>query len=228
MISRPVSSPHAPAGGCSVARAIPVISHSGALEPPEQLERPCTVWSGCSGCTRWNPGAARRSRRSSGCTSSSRTRAGRSPCRRRSSAARAACSGGRGRARPPREPGCRLRAASAGIDARARRARAGSTRADPAARTARSLTVRGRESPIVPPPRGAGHGGRALARSREHLRDASWRSASISSRVRRSVTATSERVAVGIGERHAGQEPALDQRVANLGRRPRQRGPRTP
>ena len=58
MISSPVISPHAPAGGCSVARAIPVISQSARSSRHSISSAPCAVWSGCSGCIRWNPGNA--------------------------------------------------------------------------------------------------------------------------------------------------------------------------
>ena len=58
MISSPVISPQAPAGGCSVARAMPVISQSASLERQSIARVPWTVESGCSGCARWNPGNA--------------------------------------------------------------------------------------------------------------------------------------------------------------------------
>ena len=58
MINRPVISPHAPAGGCSVARAMPVISHSASSRRQSISRVPCIVESGWSGCVRWNPGRA--------------------------------------------------------------------------------------------------------------------------------------------------------------------------
>ena len=58
IISRPVSSPHAPAGGCRVARAMPVISQSARSSRHSSSSAPCTVASGCSGCRRANPGSA--------------------------------------------------------------------------------------------------------------------------------------------------------------------------
>ena len=59
MISRPVISPQAPAGGCRVARAMPVISHSARSSRQSSSSMPCTVWSGCSGCSRWIAGERR-------------------------------------------------------------------------------------------------------------------------------------------------------------------------
>jgi hypothetical protein len=56
MISRPVISPHAPAGGCSVARVIPVISHSAASSRQRSSRVPWIVSAGCSGCNREKPG----------------------------------------------------------------------------------------------------------------------------------------------------------------------------
>ncbi len=58
MIRSPVISPHAPAGGCSVARAMPVISHSARSSRQSSSSVPCTVESGWSGCARWKPGNA--------------------------------------------------------------------------------------------------------------------------------------------------------------------------
>ena len=58
MMSRPVISPHAPAGGCNVARAIPVISQSASSRRQSISREPCTVASGWRGCVRWNPGSA--------------------------------------------------------------------------------------------------------------------------------------------------------------------------
>jgi hypothetical protein len=54
---RPVSSPHAPAGGCNVARAIPVISQSARSRRQSSSSEPWTVDAGWSGCARWNPGS---------------------------------------------------------------------------------------------------------------------------------------------------------------------------
>ena len=58
MISRPVSSPQAPAGGWSVARAIPVISQSARSRRHRQLERALDRVVGLSGCALENPEAA--------------------------------------------------------------------------------------------------------------------------------------------------------------------------
>ena len=55
---RPVSSPHAPAGGCSVARAIPVISQIARSNRHISSRTPCTVDVGCSGWSREKPGIA--------------------------------------------------------------------------------------------------------------------------------------------------------------------------
>ncbi len=57
MISSPVSSPQAPAGGCSVARAIPVISQSARSRRHSSSSAPWVVESGWSGWSRWNPGS---------------------------------------------------------------------------------------------------------------------------------------------------------------------------
>ena len=58
MNRRPVISPHAPAGGCSVARAIPVISQSARSSLQRSSSAPWVVESGCSGWSRWKPGRA--------------------------------------------------------------------------------------------------------------------------------------------------------------------------
>ena len=58
MISSPVSSPDAPAGGCSVARCMPVISHSARSRRYSSSSAPWTLSSGWCGCSRWNPGMA--------------------------------------------------------------------------------------------------------------------------------------------------------------------------
>ena len=56
MSNSPVISPHAPAGGCRVARAIPVISQSARSSRHRSSSVPCAVSSGCSGWSRENPG----------------------------------------------------------------------------------------------------------------------------------------------------------------------------
>ena len=58
MTSSPVISPQAPAGGCSVARAMPVISHMACSSLHRSSRAPCTVSSGCRGWIRWKPGRA--------------------------------------------------------------------------------------------------------------------------------------------------------------------------
>jgi len=58
MIKSPVISPHAPAGGCRVAAAMPVISHSPRSRRQSISSPPWTVASGWSGCSRWKPGSA--------------------------------------------------------------------------------------------------------------------------------------------------------------------------
>ena len=52
MMSRPVISPHAPAGGCSVARAMPVISQSASSSRQSISSAP---WAVSSGCKRMQP-----------------------------------------------------------------------------------------------------------------------------------------------------------------------------
>ena len=52
-----MSSPQAPAGGCRVARAIPVISQSARSSRHMSSRVPWTVRSGCAGWIRANPGA---------------------------------------------------------------------------------------------------------------------------------------------------------------------------
>src|SRR3989442_1623656 len=58
MISSPVSSPEAPAGGWKVARAIPVISHRARSSLHSSSSATWIVSSGWWGWSRWNPGRA--------------------------------------------------------------------------------------------------------------------------------------------------------------------------
>ncbi len=54
----PVSSPAAPAAGCSVAAAIPVIAHSASSSSTSTSSQPCTACAGVSGWTAAKAGIA--------------------------------------------------------------------------------------------------------------------------------------------------------------------------
>jgi hypothetical protein len=56
--SRPVSSPDAPAAGCSVAAAMPVISHSVSSTSTIRANQPWVNEAGAAGWTPANPGRA--------------------------------------------------------------------------------------------------------------------------------------------------------------------------
>ena len=58
MMSRPVSSPDAPAGGWNVHRDIPVSSQRASSSRHNSSSAPWMVPSGWCGCSRWNPGIA--------------------------------------------------------------------------------------------------------------------------------------------------------------------------
>ena len=169
MSSRPVSSPREPAGGCSVTRGSPVISHRASLEPPHQLERALHRRVRLQRVqVRGTRAAPRPARRPSGCASSCRSRAGRSrveavvPLRQPRVVAHDLGLGDLGQ--PGRLP---AGAARPGPGPRARRARAGRTRAVPAARGPR-IVLGGAAGggPVRVRTRGRG------PRSREHLRRA--------------------------------------------------------
>ena len=208
-----MSSPQAPAGGCRVARAIPVISQSARSKPPEQLEGPLDRPVRLQRVDAREPGRLRRRpRRPSGCTSSSTTRAGRSRCPRRGSSARAACSAGRCRSRPPRaaRAGSRRRWAS-GIGAGGR---SGGGKVDARRPGAPA-------SKIVPRPAGpcvrTGAPGPHPATSAPARTSAiASAKASISSRVRRSVADRRSASLGSPGCGDAGQEPAIEHPIDHL------------
>ena len=54
MIFNPVSSPCAPAAGCSVKAAIPVMPHSSCSSSQISRSRPCACDTGCIGCMNAN------------------------------------------------------------------------------------------------------------------------------------------------------------------------------
>ncbi len=58
MSSRPVSSPAAPAAGCRVAAAMPVISHSASSSSTSSPSQPWASEAGAPGCTPASPGRA--------------------------------------------------------------------------------------------------------------------------------------------------------------------------
>ena len=58
MSRRPVSSPAAPAAGCKVAAAIPVISHSAASSSTRSSSQPWMQLAGAAGWTSARPGSA--------------------------------------------------------------------------------------------------------------------------------------------------------------------------
>ena len=58
MSSTPVSSPWAPAAGWKVISSMPVISHRYFSARAITSRQPCTVCSGCRGCTPVKPGSA--------------------------------------------------------------------------------------------------------------------------------------------------------------------------
>ncbi len=51
IISRPVSSPAAPAGGCRVAAAIPVMRHRALVKSHRSSNHPWAYGAGVAGCT---------------------------------------------------------------------------------------------------------------------------------------------------------------------------------